>query len=56
VPDTVLDLVLLPALGSGMRGADRLRARFGGRVQAKVLLLLLGLLGLLGWLAAGWPA
>jgi hypothetical protein len=52
MPDTVLDLAILPALGSGVRLADRLRAQFGGRVQAKVLLLLLGVLGLLAWLAA----
>lgn len=51
VPDTVLDLAILPALGSGVRLAERLRARFGGRVQAKVLLVLLGVLGLLAWLA-----
>ena len=53
VPDTVLELAILPALGSGVRGADRLRAQFGGRVQSKVLLLLLGVLGLLAWLALG---
>jgi hydrogenase-4 component B len=51
VPDTVLDLAILPALGSGIRVADRLRAQLGGRVQSKVLLLLLGVLGLLAWLA-----
>jgi formate hydrogenlyase subunit 3/multisubunit Na+/H+ antiporter MnhD subunit len=51
VPDTVLDLAILPTLASGVRAADRLRAHFGGRVQAKVLLLLLGVLGLLAWLA-----
>jgi hypothetical protein len=55
VPDTVLDLAILPALGSGVRGADRLRAQFGGRVQSKVLLVLLGVLGLLAWLAFGGP-
>jgi hydrogenase-4 component B len=51
MPDTVLDLAILPALRSGVRAADRLRAQFSGRVQAKVLLLLLGVLGLLAWLA-----
>jgi formate hydrogenlyase subunit 3/multisubunit Na+/H+ antiporter MnhD subunit len=50
VPDTVLDLVLVPALRSSVRLADRLRARLGGRVQTKVLLVLLGVLGLLAWL------
>jgi len=50
VPDTILDLAIVPALGSGVRLADRLRAQFGGRVQSKVLLLLLGVLGLLAWL------
>jgi formate hydrogenlyase subunit 3/multisubunit Na+/H+ antiporter MnhD subunit len=51
MPDTVLDLAILPALGSGVRMADRLRAQVGGRVQAKVSLVLAGLLGLLAWLA-----
>jgi hypothetical protein len=55
VPDTVLELAILPALDSGVRGTSRLRAQFGGRVQSKVLLLLLGVLGLLGWLALGGP-
>jgi formate hydrogenlyase subunit 3/multisubunit Na+/H+ antiporter MnhD subunit len=53
MPDTVLDLAILPALGSSVRLADRLRAHFGGRVQSKVLLVLLGILGLLAWLALG---
>jgi hydrogenase-4 component B len=51
MPDTILDLAILPALGSGVRVADRLRAQIGGRVQAKVLLVLIGVLGLLAWLA-----
>jgi hypothetical protein len=51
VPDTVLELAIVPALASGSRLADRLRGQFGGRVQAKVLLLLVGVLGLLAWLA-----
>jgi hydrogenase-4 component B len=55
VPDTVLELAILPALESGVRGSDRLRAQFGGRVQSKVLLLLLGVLGLLAWLGLGGP-
>lgn len=50
VPDTVLELAIVPALGSGVWAADRLRARFGGRVQGKVVLLLAGVLGLLAWL------
>ena len=50
VPDTILDLAIVPALRSGVRSADRLRAQFGGRVQAKVVLLLAGVLGLLAWL------
>jgi NADH:ubiquinone oxidoreductase subunit 5 (subunit L)/multisubunit Na+/H+ antiporter MnhA subunit len=53
VPDTILDLAIVPALGSGVRVADRLRAQFGGRVQSQVVLLLLGVLGLLAWLATG---
>jgi hydrogenase-4 component B len=56
VPDTILDLAILPVLRSGVQGTDRLRAQFGGRVQSKVLLVLLGILGLLVWLALGGPA
>jgi len=51
VPDTVLDLVIVPGLRSGVHVADRLRAQLGGRVQSKVLLVLIGVLGLLAWLA-----
>jgi hydrogenase-4 component B len=51
VPDTVLDVVIGPAIRSASRVAHRVRAQFGGRVQFQALLLLLGLLGLLGWLA-----
>ena len=51
VPDTVLDLAILPALAYAVRLADRLRSRLGGRIQAHVLLVLVGVLALLGWLA-----
>jgi formate hydrogenlyase subunit 3/multisubunit Na+/H+ antiporter MnhD subunit len=51
MPDTVLDVAILPALRSGAAVADRLRARVGSRVQSKVLLLLVGVVGLLLWLA-----
>ena len=51
VPDTVLDLAILPVLAHGVRLADRLRSRFGGRVQSHVLLVLVGVLALIGWLA-----
>jgi hydrogenase-4 component B len=51
VPDTILDVAILPALRAATSLADRLRGRLGGRVQAKVLLVLTGVLGLLGWLA-----
>jgi hydrogenase-4 component B len=53
VPDTILDVAILPTLGSATALADRLRARVGSRVQAKVLLVLGGALGLLGWLWLG---
>jgi hypothetical protein len=56
MPDTILDLGILPALVSSVRVTDRWRAQFGGRVQSKVLLLLLGVLGLLAWLALARPA
>jgi NADH:ubiquinone oxidoreductase subunit 5 (subunit L)/multisubunit Na+/H+ antiporter MnhA subunit len=51
VPDTVLDLAILPALAQGVWMADRLRSRFGGRVQSHVLLVIVGILALLAWLA-----
>jgi hydrogenase-4 component B len=51
VPDTVLDVAILPALRSATSIADGLRAQFGGRVQSKVVLVLAGVLGLLAWLA-----
>jgi hydrogenase-4 component B len=56
MPDTILDLGILPVLVSSVRVTDRWRAQFGGRVQSKVLLLLLGVLGLLAWLALARPA
>jgi formate hydrogenlyase subunit 3/multisubunit Na+/H+ antiporter MnhD subunit len=56
MPDTVLDLGILPVLESSVRVTDRWRAQFGGRVQSKVLLVLLGVLGLLAWLALGGGA
>ena len=52
VPDTVLDVVIIPSLGSGTRAAERVRAHFVGRVQFQALLVVLGLLTLLGWLAS----
>jgi hydrogenase-4 component B len=53
MPDTILDLGILPVLESSVRITDRWRAQFGGRVQSKVLLVLLGVLGLLAWMALG---
>ncbi len=51
VPDTVLDVVIVPACGRGARVAERVRAYFIGRVQFQALLVVLGLLTLLGWYA-----
>src|SRR5512133_2645381 len=51
VPDTVLDVVIVPACGRGARVAERVRAHFIGRVQFQALLVVLGLLTLLGWYA-----
>jgi formate hydrogenlyase subunit 3/multisubunit Na+/H+ antiporter MnhD subunit len=51
VPDTVLDVVILPTAGRGARATERIRAYFIGRVQFQALLVVLGLLTLLGWLA-----
>ncbi|HSM93768.1 MAG TPA: proton-conducting transporter membrane subunit [Anaeromyxobacteraceae bacterium] len=51
VPDTVLDVVIVPAAGRGARFAERVRAHFIGRVQFQALLVVLGLLTLLGWYA-----
>ncbi len=52
VPDTVLDVAIVPACGRGTRAAERLRAHFIGRVQFQALLVVLGLLTLLAWYAA----
>lgn len=52
VPDTVLDVVIVPAAASGARGAELVRAHFIGRVQFQALLVVAGLLTLLGWLAS----
>jgi len=51
VPDTVLDVGIVPALAWSARMAGHLRSGFAGRVQFQALLLLGGLLALLGWLA-----
>jgi len=51
VPDTVLDVGIVPALAWAARVAERLRARLLGKVQFQALLLLAGLLVLLAWLA-----
>ena len=51
VPDTVLEVLIVPSLGSGTRAAEQIRAHFVGRVQFQALLVVLGLLTLLGWLA-----
>ncbi|MGB8932483.1 MAG: oxidoreductase, partial [Anaeromyxobacteraceae bacterium] len=51
VPDTVLDVVIVPACGRGAHVAERVRAYFIGRVQFQALLVVLGLLTLLGWYA-----
>jgi hypothetical protein len=50
VPDTVLDIAIIPLLRSATSWADRLRARVSGRVQTQVLYTVAGLVGLLAWL------
>jgi hydrogenase-4 component B len=50
VPDTVLDVGILPALEQAARLLERWRARLVGKVQFQALLLLAGLVGLLLWL------
>jgi formate hydrogenlyase subunit 3/multisubunit Na+/H+ antiporter MnhD subunit len=52
VPDTVLDVWIVPACGRGARAAEQVRSHFIGRVQFQALLVVLGLLTLLGWYAA----
>jgi formate hydrogenlyase subunit 3/multisubunit Na+/H+ antiporter MnhD subunit len=51
VPDTVLDVVIVPTSGRGASAAERIRAWFIGRVQFQALLVVLGLITLLGWWA-----
>jgi NADH:ubiquinone oxidoreductase subunit 5 (subunit L)/multisubunit Na+/H+ antiporter MnhA subunit len=50
VPDTVLDVGMLPFLKTAARAVERARALVGGVVQFQALLLVLGLVGLLAWL------
>jgi formate hydrogenlyase subunit 3/multisubunit Na+/H+ antiporter MnhD subunit len=52
VPDTVLEVGIVPTVSQGARGAERVRAWFIGRVQFQALLVVLGLITLLGWWAA----
>ena len=51
VPDTVLDVVIVPTCARGAGAAERIRAWFIGRVQFQALLVVLGLITLLGWWA-----
>jgi len=53
VPDTVLEVGILPALSWASGMAARHRGRLLGRVQFQALLLLSGLLALLAFLALG---
>ncbi len=50
VPDTVLDVGIVPALQAAARLAERWRARLVGKVQLQALFLVVGLVGLLAWL------
>ena len=54
VPDTVLDVALLPVLRSVARGAEQLRALYRGKVHVQVLLLALTVLGLFAWRFIWW--
>ena len=51
VPDTVLDVVIVPTCARGAGATERIRAWFIGRVQFQALLVVLGLITLLGWWA-----
>ncbi len=52
VPDTILDVGIVPALEAAARAAERARRLVRGRVQFQALLVFLGLLALLVWLVA----
>ena len=54
VPDTVLDVALLPVLRSASWGAERVRRLHRGQVQAQALLVAVALLALLGWRFLWW--
>jgi len=54
VPDTVLDVALLPVLQSASWGAERVRRLHRGQVQGQALLVGLALLGLLAWRFLWW--
>ncbi|GEJ56895.1 proton-conducting transporter transmembrane domain-containing protein [Anaeromyxobacter diazotrophicus] len=54
VPDTVLDVALLPLLASASWGAERVRRLHRGQVQGQALLVGLTLLALLAWRFLWW--
>jgi hydrogenase-4 component B len=54
VPDTVLDVALVPVLRSASAGAERVRRLHTGRVQVQALLVAVALLALLAWRFIWW--
>jgi formate hydrogenlyase subunit 3/multisubunit Na+/H+ antiporter MnhD subunit len=54
VPDTVLDVALVPVLRSAAAGAERVRRLRNGRVQVQALLVAIALLALLAWRFIWW--
>jgi hypothetical protein len=56
IPDTVLDIGIVPALGWLSALARRARGSLLGMVQFQALLLVCGVVALLLWLAFGGPA
>ena len=54
VPDTVLDVALLPVLRSASWGAQRVRRLHRGQVQGQALLVAVTLIALLAWRFLWW--
>ena len=54
VPDTVLDIAVVPLLRGAARAAGRARRLHRGQAQAQALLVALALLSLLAWRFIWW--
>ena len=54
VPDTVLDVALVPTVQAAVRAGERVRRLQRGKVQGQALFIGVALLGLLAWWLVWW--